>query len=63
MGALVRVSLDCGFSLSAIVTRAALEDLQVTPGTSVLATIKAGAVHLIPRHNGREPLAAYSSHI
>lgn len=57
MGALVRVNLDCGFSLSAIVTRAALEDLHVAPGASVLAAIKAGAVHLIPRHDGGEPSA------
>lgn len=52
MGALVRVEVDCGFLLSAVVTRSALEDLRLMPGASVVATIKAGAVHLIPRRDG-----------
>ncbi len=51
MGALVRVGIDCGFSLSAMVTRSAVEDLHLSPGASVVAAIKAGAVHLVPRHN------------
>ena len=49
MGALVRVDLEAGFPLSAIVTRSALEDLHLVPGVKVVAAIKAGAVHLIPR--------------
>jgi molybdate transport system ATP-binding protein len=49
MGALVRVDLQSGFPLSAIVTRSALEDLHVAPGVKVVAAIKAGAVHLIPK--------------
>ncbi|MFM8550904.1 MAG: ABC transporter ATP-binding protein [Nitrospiraceae bacterium] len=49
MGALARVEIDCGFLLSAVVTRAALEDLHLSPGASIVAVIKAGAVHLIPR--------------
>ena len=32
MGALVRIVLDCGFPLSAVVTRSAVEDLALTPG-------------------------------
>lgn len=51
MGALVRVDLELGFPLSAIVTRAALDDLHLTRGTKVVAAIKAGAVHLIPRQS------------
>ncbi|MDE3226117.1 MAG: ABC transporter ATP-binding protein [Nitrospirota bacterium] len=51
MGALVRVGIDCGFSLSAMVTRSAVADLHLSPGASVVAAIKAGAVHLVPRHN------------
>ena len=49
MGALVRVDLESGFPLSAVVTRSALEDLHLAPGVKVVAAIKAGAVHLIPR--------------
>ena len=49
MGALVRIDLQSGFPLSAIVTRSALEDLHLAPGVKVVAAIKAGAVHLIPR--------------
>lgn len=52
MGALVRVEVDCGVALSAIVTRAALEALQLAPGARIVAAIKAGAVHLIPRRAG-----------
>jgi len=52
LGALVRVGIDCGFSLSAIVTRSALDDLHLAPGAPVVAAIKAGAVHLVPRRNG-----------
>jgi molybdate transport system ATP-binding protein len=49
MGALVRVDLDAAVPLSAIVTRSALDDLHLTPGVKVVAAIKAGAVHVIPR--------------
>jgi len=52
MGALVRVRIDCGFSLSAIVTRSAMEDLHVVAGKQVVAAVKAGAVHLVPRQEG-----------
>ena len=56
MGALVRVDLQSGFPLSAIVTRSALEDLHLAPGIKVVAAIKAGAVHLIPRPSGESVL-------
>ena len=52
LGALVRVGIDCGFALAAIVTRSALDDLHLAPGAPVVAAIKAGAVHLVPRRNG-----------
>ena len=51
MGALVRVGVDCGFLLSAVVTRAAVDDLQLGPGVPIAASIKAGAVHLVPRRD------------
>lgn len=48
-GALVRVELDAGFPLVALVTRPSREELQLEPGRSVWALIKAPAVHLVPR--------------
>ena len=49
MGALVRVDLDAAMPLSAIVTRSAIDDLHLIPGAKIVAAIKAGAVHVIPR--------------
>lgn len=48
-GALAKVSVDCGFPLTALVTRSALEELHLQPGSPVRAAIKAGSVHLVPR--------------
>ncbi|MBA5865429.1 MAG: ATP-binding cassette domain-containing protein [Nitrospira sp. CR1.3] len=48
-GVMVQVKMDCGFPLTAMVTRGAMEDLQLKAGSSVVAAIKAGAVHLVPR--------------
>jgi molybdate transport system ATP-binding protein len=48
-GGVVRVTLDCGFSLSALITRPANDELRLAEGALVTAVIKATAVHLIPR--------------
>ncbi|CAN5385979.1 ATP-binding cassette domain-containing protein [soil metagenome] len=48
-GPLVRVQLDCGVHLTALVTRPAWEELGLREGQRVLALIKAPAIHLIPR--------------
>jgi molybdate transport system ATP-binding protein len=45
----VRVTVDCGFSLSALITKSACDELRLTPGATVTAVVKATAVHLIPR--------------
>jgi molybdate transport system ATP-binding protein len=47
-GPLVRLHLDCGFPLEALVTTWACEDLALKLGDQVLAMIKATAIHLIP---------------
>lgn len=47
-GSLVRLHLDCGFPLEALVTTWACEDLALKEGDTVLAMIKATAIHLIP---------------
>jgi molybdate transport system ATP-binding protein len=49
-GPLIRVGLDCGFELSALITRPACQELRLEVGDAVTASIKAPAIHLIPRH-------------
>lgn len=48
-GPLKEIKLDCGFPLTALITRASAQDLELELGTPVSATFKASAVHLIPR--------------
>ena len=48
-GPLVRIGLDCGFALTALITPTAREELQLAVGEQVTACIKAPAIHLIPR--------------
>ena len=48
-GGVVRVTLDCGFSLSALITKPACDELRLTVDSTVTAVVKATAVHLIPR--------------
>jgi molybdate transport system ATP-binding protein len=48
-GPLVRVSLDSGFPLTALVTRQAVAELQIAPGEEVVAFVKSPSVHLVPR--------------
>jgi molybdate transport system ATP-binding protein len=47
-GPLVRVRLDCGFPLVALVTRRSAEELRLVPGARVAALVKAPAVRLVP---------------
>lgn len=48
-GGVVRVTVDCGFLLSALITRPACDELRLTEDSTVTAVVKATAVHLIPR--------------
>lgn len=48
-GPWVRVELDAGFPLVALITKQSLEDLSLAPGSAAVATLKATAVHLIRR--------------
>ncbi len=50
-GGVVRITVDCGFSLSALITRPACDELRLTEGSTVTAVVKATAVHLIPRQS------------
>jgi molybdate transport system ATP-binding protein len=48
-GPLVRVGLDCGFPLVALLTRQAAGELDLRPDDQVVAVVKAEAIHLVPR--------------
>src|SRR5262249_10504773 len=48
-GPLVRVGLDCGFLLTALVPRQAWEELALREGDRVTAQVPAAAIHLIGR--------------
>jgi molybdate transport system ATP-binding protein len=47
-GPLVRVGLDCGFRLTALVTRQSRSEMELEPGAEVTAFVKTPSVHLIP---------------
>lgn len=47
-GAVAKVKVNCGFQLTALVTRQAVEALELHPGAEVTAVVKASSVHLIP---------------
>lgn len=49
LGALAQVTIECGFPLTAVITRSALSELGLAVGTAVRARFKAGSAHLIPR--------------
>jgi molybdate transport system ATP-binding protein len=48
-GPLVRVGLDCGFPLAALITRQACLELDLHEGDAITALVKAPAIHLIAR--------------
>jgi molybdate transport system ATP-binding protein len=48
-GPLVRIALDCGFPLVALVTRIACKELELREGDAITALVKAPSVHLIAR--------------
>lgn len=48
-GAMVRVTLDCGFHLMALVTPHSRDALDLHPGADITAVVKAPAIHLVER--------------
>ncbi|HLJ93152.1 MAG TPA: ABC transporter ATP-binding protein [Gemmataceae bacterium] len=48
-GPLVRIGLDCGFDLTALITNQACLALELREGDQVTALVKAAAIQLIPR--------------
>ena len=48
-GPVARVTLDCGFRLTAIVTRQAEEEMRLREGEPVTAVVKATSIRIVPR--------------
>ena len=48
-GPLARVALDCGFRLTAIVTRQSEEEMRLREGEQVTAVVKATSIRIVPR--------------
>ncbi|MEE9188389.1 MAG: ABC transporter ATP-binding protein [Anaerolineales bacterium] len=48
-GPLLQITIDCGFPLVVLITRASAQDLKIDLDLEVSAAFKASAVHLIPR--------------
>ena len=48
-GPMMRVMLDCGFPLKALVTKQACQDMRLKEGDEVQALLKAASIHLVPR--------------
>ena len=49
MGTQVRVLVECGHPLIALVTRRSVQELPLTVGSAVTVSFKASSVHLIER--------------
>ena len=48
-GTLVRVTIDCGFPLVAVITRRSWEEMGLGLGQQIIASFKASAINLIPQ--------------
>jgi molybdopterin-binding protein len=48
-GTLMKVIVNVGFEIVALVTHQAITDMQLSPGVEIFVVFKASAVHLIPR--------------
>lgn len=46
---MIRVELDRGFALTALVTKLASEELELREGEMITALVKAPAIPLVPR--------------
>jgi molybdopterin-binding protein len=57
-GGAMRVVIDVGFPLAALVTRMSCEDLAVAPGAALYAYVKAPHVHVVPRGAANPSVAA-----
>jgi molybdopterin-binding protein len=49
-GSQVRVTIDCGFPLTALITRRSAEEMGLKEGVRVVAMVKAVSIRVIGRH-------------
>ena len=49
-GSQVRVTIDCGFHLTALITRKSAEEMDLQEGMGVVAMVKAVSIHVLARH-------------
>jgi len=49
-GSQMRVMVDCGFPLTALITRRSAEEMGLKEGSAVVAAVKAVSIHVISRH-------------
>ncbi len=49
VGPMIKVTIDCGFPLVALVTKRSCDELDLKIGQTVIASFKASAIQLIPR--------------
>ncbi|MDD1684243.1 MAG: ABC transporter ATP-binding protein, partial [Methanoregula sp.] len=52
-GPYVRITVDCGFPINALITRRSCTDLGFAVGTDVLAGVKATAIHVLPENGSQ----------
>jgi molybdopterin-binding protein len=55
LGPVAQITIDCGISLKALITRRSLDDLGIGPGMEVSAGFKATSVHVIERSDDVKP--------
>ena len=46
----VRISIDCGLPLVAVITKRSYNEMELAEGKEIIATFKASSIHLIPHH-------------
>jgi molybdopterin-binding protein len=49
VGAQLKVTVDCGFPVSSLITRRSWDEMGLAVGREVVASFKASALHLIPK--------------
>lgn len=59
LGALSRVTVDCGFMLVAYLTNRHMRELGLAPGVDVIAEVEVGSIHMLPP-DPAHPIAAPS---
>lgn len=54
VGSQMRVTVDCGFPLVALITKRSWEELGLELGQRVIASFKASSLHPVPRHQAEQ---------